>query len=174
MVWKFCDITATYDIHTFRKVIHEFCLRLKYDEKTIMRKSSSSSSLISIHDGKSKNENVKQQSNSMIDNQSKNELSDNESYIDESDIDEYSSNSNHNSSSNDSKSEDVDCDVHSYKFKIESKKTIETHEYSCDPMIYHLLNDNDIYTHDPNIVLNEEYYQKNIAMIKYWNKFIQR
>ena len=33
-------------------------------------------------------------------------------------------------------------------------------------MIYHLLNDNDVYTHDPDISLNKEYYEKNIVIIK--------
>ena len=47
----FCQITATYDIHIFRKLIHQFCLRLTYNEKTNLSKSSSSSSLISIYDG---------------------------------------------------------------------------------------------------------------------------
>ena len=55
----FCNITAKYNIHIFRKVIHEFYLRLKYDEKVTMSKSSSSSSIINIHDGKQKNENIK-------------------------------------------------------------------------------------------------------------------
>ena len=137
--------------------------RLQYDEKTTMNKSSSSSSLISIHDGKPKKENLKQQSSSMIDKsndlikQSNNELSDNES-----DIDESSSNSNNNSSSNHSNSEDIDFDVYSYQFKIESKHKHDTQKYACNPMIYHLLNDNDIYTHDTNIALNEEYYKKSI------------
>ena len=97
-----------------------------------------------------------------------NDSSDNESNVDESDIDESSSNSNNYSSSNDSSSEDIDFDVHSYQLKIESKDKNETHEYSCDPMIYHLLNDNDMYTHDPNIALNEEKYEKRIVIIKYW------
>ena len=35
-------------------------------------------------------------------------------------------------------------------------------------MIHHLLNDNDMYTHDPNIALNEENYEKRIVIIKYW------
>ena len=63
-----------------------------------MSKSSSSSSQLSIHDGKLNNENVKQESSSMIDNQSNIELLDNESDVDESDIDESSSNSSNHSS----------------------------------------------------------------------------
>ena len=133
-----------------------------------MSKSSSSSSLSSIHDGKPNNENVKQESSSMIDNQSNIELLGNESDVDESVVDESSSNSNNNSSSNDSNSEDINFDVYSYQFKIESKHKNDTQKYACNPMIYHLLNDNDIYTHDPNINPNDEYYNKNIVMIKYW------
>ena len=78
---KFCHITATYDIHKFRKVIHELCLRLQYDEKSTMKKSTSSSSLIIIHDGIPHNVNLKEESNSMIDksndltNQLNNDLS---------------------------------------------------------------------------------------------------
>ena len=49
----FFSITATYDIQKFRSVIHDFCLRLQYDETSTINKStsSSSSSLISIHEG---------------------------------------------------------------------------------------------------------------------------
>ena len=79
-------------------LIHQFCLRLKYNKRAKMSKSSSSSSLLSIHDGKPNNENVKQESSSMIDNQSNIELLDNESDVDESDIDESSSNSSNHSS----------------------------------------------------------------------------
>ena len=43
---KFCYIIVMYDFHKFRNVIHDFCLRLQYDETSTMNKSSSSSSLI--------------------------------------------------------------------------------------------------------------------------------
>ena len=75
-------------------------------------------------------------------------------------FDESSLNSNNYSSSNDSSSEDINFDVHSYQFKIETKYKNEIHEYSCDPMIYHILNDNMMYTYDPDIALNVEYYSK--------------
>ena len=90
----------------------------------------------------------------------------NDSSDNESNGDEFSSNFNIYSSSNDSSSEDIDFDVHSYQLKIESKDKNETHEYSCNPMIYHLLNDNDIYTHNPDIALNKKYYEKYIVIIK--------
>ena len=90
---------------------------------------------------------------------SNNDSSDNESNFNESYFDEFSSNYNNYSSSNDSSSEDIDFDVHSYQFKIESKYKNEIYEYSCDPMIYHPLNDNDMYTHDPGIALNKVYYE---------------
>ena len=94
-------------------------------------------------------------------NQLNNDSSDNESNVDESDIDESSSNSNNYSSSN--------------QFKIESNHKNETHEYSCDPIIFHLLNDNDMCTHDPNIRLNVEYYEeKNSDKSNIGNRFIQR
>ena len=96
-------------------------------------------------------------------NQLHNDSSNNESNVDKSDIDESSSNSNNYSSSNDSISEDIDFDIDSYQFKIESKHKNDTHEYSCDPMIYHLLNDNDMYRHDPNIRLNVEYYENKYS-----------
>ena len=111
-----------------------------------MSKSSSSSSIITIHDGKPKNENVKQQLSSIKDNHPNKELTENESDVDESD--NYSLNPNNNSFSSDSNSEDFDFDVY---------------EYSCDPMIYHLLNDNDIYKHDQTIALNEEYYNERYS-----------
>ena len=133
-------------------------------KQVIMSKSSSSSSIINIHDGKPKNENVKQQLTSTKYNQSNNELTVNESDVDESD--DYSLNSNNNSLSSDSNSEDIDFDVHSYQLKIESKNKNEIPKFSCDPMIYHILNDNDMYTHDPNIALNNEYYEKNIVILK--------
>ena len=60
----------------------------------------------------------------------------------------------------------INFDVHSYHFKIESKYKKEKHEYSCNPMMYHLLNDNDIYTHNPDIALNKKYYEKYIVIIK--------
>ena len=41
----------TYDIHIFRSVIHDFCLRLQCDENSTRNKSCSSSSLLRIHDG---------------------------------------------------------------------------------------------------------------------------
>ena len=155
---KFCEITATYDIHIFRKLIHQFCLRLKYNEKSAMSKSSSS--LISIHDGKPNKENIKQQSSSMIDNQSNIELFDNESVVDEDDIDESSSNSNNYSSANDSSSEDNDFDVYSNQFIIKSKHKNNEQTYACDPMIYHLLNDDCISTHNTNSDPKKEYYNK--------------
>ena len=33
-------------------------------------------------------------------------------------------------------------------------------------MIYHILNDNNMYTYDPNIALNNEYYEKNKVILK--------
>ena len=108
-------------------------------------------------------------------NQLNNDSSDNECNVDESDIDESSSNSNNYSSSNDSSSEDIDFDVHSYQLKIESNHKNETHEYSCDPIIFNLFNDNDMCTHDPNIRLNVEYYEeKNSDKSNIGNRFIQR
>ena len=58
----------------------------------------------------------------------------------------------------DSDSEDIDFDVYSYQFKIKSKHKNDQQKYACDPMIYHLLNDNRIYIHDPNSAPNDEYY----------------
>jgi len=63
----------------FRKLIHKFCLRLKYNEIANLNKSSYSSSLISIYDRKPNNKNVKQQSSSIIDHQSNIVLVDKES-----------------------------------------------------------------------------------------------
>ena len=33
-------------------------------------------------------------------------------------------------------------------------------------MIYHILNDNDMYTYDPDIAINKEYYEKYIVILK--------
>ena len=160
---KFCEITATYDIHIFRKLIRHFCLRLIYNEKAAMSKSSSSALLVSIHDVKPNKENIKQQSSSMIDNQSNIESFDNESVVDEDDIDESSSNSNNYSSANDSSSEDNDFDVYSNQFIIKSKHTNNEQTYACDPIIYHLLNHDRIYTHNTNSDPKKEYYNKKYS-----------
>ena len=87
-----------------------------------------------------------------------NNLLDKESDGDESDIDESSSNINNNSSSNDSYSEDYDFDFDSNQFTINFKHTNDEQNYTCDPMLYHLLNDGRIYSHgtDPN----KEYHNK--------------
>ena len=117
---KFCSLSALYNIHDFRSIIHSFCLRLQYDENLTMNKSRSSSLLLSIHEGLPRNVNQRQESSSMIENSNgfsselNNDSSDNEFDFDESSHDDFSSNSNHNSSSNDSSSEDIDFDVHSY------------------------------------------------------------
>ena len=50
--------------------------------------------------------------------------------------------------------------------KLNLKHKNEIHENLCDPMIYHILNDNDMYTYDPNIALNNECYEKNIVILK--------
>ena len=50
--------------------------------------------------------------------------------------------------------------INSYQFEVNCNDKIEIHEYSCDLMLYHILNDNNMYTHDPDIFLNEEYYSK--------------
>ena len=42
---KFCSYSASYDIHLFRFIIHDFCVRLQYDEYSTMNKSGSSFSL---------------------------------------------------------------------------------------------------------------------------------
>ena len=171
---KFCSLSALYDIHDFKSIIHDFCVRLQYNENSTINKSRSSSSLLSIHEGIPPKVNQKQESSDMIEKSNdfssklNNDSSDNKSDFDESSLDESFSNSNNCSYSNDSSSEDIDFDVHSYQFKIASKHKKETHEYSCDLMIHHLLNDNDMYTHDPNIALNVENYEKRIVIIKYW------
>ena len=46
-----CSYSATYDIRLFRYVIHDFYLRLEYDENSTLHKSGSSSSLLNIHEG---------------------------------------------------------------------------------------------------------------------------
>ena len=89
-----------------------------------------------------------------------NNLLDKESDGDESDIDESSSNINNNSSSNDSYSEDYDFDFDSNQFTINFKHTNDEQKYTCGPMIYHLLNDDRIYTHDTDS--NKVYYNKKI------------
>ena len=110
---NFCIISATYDIHEFRNVIHAFCLRLQDDEILTMNKSTSS--LLSIHEGIPQNVNQKQESSSMIE-KSNDLLSklNNDSSDNKSDFDESSSNFNIYSSSNDSSSEDIDFNVYLY------------------------------------------------------------
>ena len=132
-----------------------------------MNKSRSSSSLLSIHEGIPPNVIQKQDSSSLIEkiNDSSSELN-NDASDNESDFDDSSSNSNNCSSSHDSNIEDIDFDIHSYQFEIDSKHKNEIHEYSCDPMIYHILNDNGMYTHDPDITINNEYFEKNIVILK--------
>ena len=126
-----------------------------------MNKSRSSSSLLSIHEGIPPKVIQKQYSSSLIEewNDSSSELND-DSSVNESDFDDSTSNSNNYSSSNNSSLEYIDFVVHSYQFEINSKHKNEMHEYSSDPMIHHILNDNNMYTHDPDIFLNEEYYSK--------------
>ena len=63
---KFCSISAIYDIHELRNVIHAFCLRLQDDEILTMNKSTSSSLLLRIHERIPQNVNQKQESSSMI------------------------------------------------------------------------------------------------------------
>ena len=126
----------------------------------------STSSLLIFHEGIPPKVNQKQESSDMIEKSNdfssklNNDSSDNESDFDESSLDESFSNSNNCSYSNDSSLEDIDFDVHSYQFKIESKNKNEIRKFSCDPMIYHIFNDNDMYTHDPDIAINSEYYKK--------------
>ena len=83
----------------------------------------------------------------------------NDSTVNESNFDESFSNSNTYPSSNDNFLEDIDFYVNSYQFEIDSKYKNEIHEYSYDPMIYYILNDNDMYTHDPDISINNKYYK---------------
>ena len=84
----------------------------------------------------------------------------NDSSINDCDFDDDSSKSNNYSFSNGSSLNYSDFDVNSYQFEIDCNHKNETHKYSCDPMLYYLLNDNDMYPHYLEIVLDEEYYSK--------------
>ena len=144
-----------------------------------MNKSRSSSSLLSIHEGIPPKVIQKQYSSSLIEewNDSSSELND-DSSVNESDFDDSTSNSNNYSSSNNSSLEYIDFVVHSYQFEINSKHKNKMHEYSSDPMIHHILNDNDMYTHDPDITINNEYYSKEyndseIMKINLFKDYIQ-
>ena len=136
-----------------------------------MNKSISSSSLLSIHEGIPPKLVLKHDSSYLLEksNDSSSELN-NDLLVNESDFDKSSSNSNNYSSSNSSSLEDIDFGVHSYQFEIDCKHKNEIHEYSCDPMIYHILNDNKVYTYDPDIALNVEYYSKTYDDSGYYSK----
>ena len=107
-----------------------------------MNKSTSSSSLIIIHDGIPQNVNLNQESSSMIEksndlmNQLNNDLSDNECNVDKSDIDKSYSNSNNYSSSNDSSSEDIDFDVHLYSNDYSSSNNTSSEDIDFDVQSY--------------------------------------
>ena len=124
-----------------------------------MNKSCSSSSVLNNHKGILPKLIQKYDSSSLLEksNDSSSELN-NDSSDNDCDSDESSSNSNNNSSSNCSSLEDSDLNVNSYQFEIDCNHKNEMHEYSRNPMLYYILND--IYTHDPEISLNEEYYSK--------------
>ena len=98
----------------------------------------------------------------------------NDSFVYDCDFDDSFSKSNNDSLSNDSCFDDSKFDNKLYKFEVNCNDKYEIHEYSYDPMLYHILNDNYTNTHDPNISINEEYYSKrfdyseilNINLIK--------
>ena len=78
----------------------------------------------------------------------------------DSGFDDDSSEANSDFSSYDSDFDDSNSNINSYQFEVNCNDINESHEYSCDPMLYHILNYPDFYTYDPNIALNEEYFSK--------------
>ena len=110
---KYYSYSATYDIHIFRCVIYDFCVRLQYHEKSTMNKSGSSSSLWK----KSWRNTTKSDSKKIFNffvkkiNDSSSELN-NDSSVNDCDFDEYSSNSKHYLSYS-------DFYVRSYQFEID-------------------------------------------------------
>ena len=92
--------------------MHDFCLRLQYDENSTMNKSSSSSSLVSIHDGIPLIVIRKNWSSFLLEkiNISSSELS-NDSFVTDYNFDGSSSKLNNNSSLNDNCFDDSDFDI---------------------------------------------------------------
>ena len=114
---KITTYSKQYDIYKFRNIIHNFYLRLKYDENSAMNKACSSSSLLSIHEGKNPTIIHKNESNVLLEgkNNSSSEAI-NDFSVHDSGFDDSSSKANKDSSSNDGGFGVSNFDINSYQF----------------------------------------------------------